>query len=51
MLRGLRRRRAARKERKRREYAERLGQIDPSELQELRDQQSPVKAKWGFYPK
>ena len=30
---------------------ERLGQIDPEEAQRLRDLASPVKAKWGYYPK
>ena len=41
----------ARRERKAREEAERLAQLDPEELQRLRDLQSPVKAKWGFFPK
>jgi hypothetical protein len=43
--------RADRRERKRRKEAERLGGLDPEELQRLRDLQSPVKAKWGYYPK
>lgn len=40
-----------RRERKRRKDAERLGQVDPEEAQRLRDLTSPVKAKWGYYPK
>ena len=40
-----------RRERKRRKEAERLGQVDPEEAQRLRDLTSPVKAKWGYYPK
>ena len=36
-----------RRERRRR----RLAEIDPAELQRLRDLQSPMKAKWGYYPK
>jgi len=40
-----------RRERKRSKAAERLGQIDPEEAQRLRDLTSPVKAKWGYYPK
>jgi hypothetical protein len=51
VLRALRRWRAARNERKQRAYAEKVGHMDPSELERLRDQQSPVRAKWGFYPK
>src|SRR2546425_1012354 len=51
VLRSIRKRRAARKERKLREYAAEYGHMDPAELQELRDQQSPLKAKWGFFPK
>jgi hypothetical protein len=46
----LRRKRAARRERKLREYAEKHG-LDPAELERLRDQQSPFRAKWGFFPK
>jgi hypothetical protein len=51
MLRALRRRQAAKRERKLREYAEEAGHMEPAELQRLRDLQSPVRAKWGFYPK
>ena len=40
-----------RRERKRRKEAERLGQIGPEEAERLRDLTSPVKAKWGYYPK
>ena len=40
-----------RRERKRRKKAERVGDADPEELQRLRDLTSPVKAKWGYYPK
>jgi hypothetical protein len=29
----------------------RLAEIDPAERQRILDEQSPVKAKWGFYPK
>ena len=43
--------REERRERKRRKEAERLGQTGPEELQRLRDLQSPVKARWGYYPK
>ena len=43
--------RAAMNERKLREFAAEYGHLDPAELQELRDQQSPLKAKWGFFPK
>ena len=39
------------KERRACEYAEEHGHVDPAELQHLRDQQSPVKGKWGFFPK
>jgi hypothetical protein len=48
---SLRRWREERRQRKRRKEAERLGQIDPEEAQRLRDLASPVKAKWGYYPK
>ena len=51
MLRGYRKRRAAKKERNARELAEEYGHVDPAELQHLRDQLSPVKGKWGFFPK
>ena len=51
MLGALRRRRAAKKQRKLREYAEKHGHLDPAELENLRDQQSPFRAKWGFFPK
>jgi hypothetical protein len=51
MLGTVRKWRAARKERKRRAYAEALGATDPAEVQRLRGQQSPMKAKWGFFPK
>jgi hypothetical protein len=40
-----------RRARKRRKDAERLGEIGPEEAQRLRDLTSPVKAKWGYYPK
>jgi hypothetical protein len=43
--------RSDRRERKRREEAERLGRTSQEELERLRDLQSPVKAKWGYYPK
>jgi hypothetical protein len=29
----------------------RLAEIDPAERQRILDEQSPVKAKWGYYPK
>jgi hypothetical protein len=48
---SLRRWLEGRRERKRRKEAERLGQIDPEEAERLRDLTSPVKAKWGYYPK
>ena len=48
---SLRRWLEGRRGRKRRKAAERLGQIDPEEAQRLRDLTSPVKAKWGYYPK
>jgi len=45
VVRIVRRWRAARKERK-------LGRhVDPVEQQRLRDQQSPFRARWGFFPK
>jgi hypothetical protein len=50
-VRSVRKWRAERRERKRRKEAERLGQIDPEEVERLRDLTSPVKAKWGYYPK
>ncbi len=50
-MKSLRKWRAERSERKRRKEAERLGQTSPEELERLRDLQSPVKAKWGYYPK
>ena len=31
--------------------AQRLAEIDPAERQRILDEQSPVKAKWGYYPK
>jgi hypothetical protein len=40
-----------RRARKHRKDAERLGEIGPEEAQRLRDLTSPVKAKWGYYPK
>jgi hypothetical protein len=43
--------REKRRERKRRTEAERLGQADPEDLRRLRELTSPVKAKWGYYPK
>jgi hypothetical protein len=43
--------RVGRRERKRRKEAERIGQADPEELRRLRDLTSPVKARWGYYPK
>lgn len=48
---SLRRWLEGRRERKRRKEAERLGQIGPEEAERLRDLTSPVKAKWGYYPK
>jgi hypothetical protein len=45
VVRKLREWRTARKERK-------LGRhVDSRELEQLRDQQSPFRAKWGFFPK
>ena len=35
------------RERRRKKYLE----LDPAERQRILDEQSPVKAKWGFYPK
>ena len=35
------------RERRKRRQAE----IDPAERQRIIDEQSPVKAKWGYYPK
>jgi len=29
----------------------RLAELDPAERQRILDEQSPVKAKWGYYPK
>lgn len=26
-------------------------ELDPAERQRILDEQSPVKARWGFYPK
>ena len=46
-MKSLRRWREARKQRKLR----RLAELDPAERQRLLDEQSPIKAKWGFYPK
>jgi hypothetical protein len=40
-----------RRERRRRKRATRLGEADPEELQRLRELTSPVKAKWGYFPK
>ena len=51
MLKALRNRRAAKRARKRLEEVEKHGHLDPAELQRLRDQQSPFRAKWGFFPK
>ena len=51
VLRALRRWRSARKERRLRAYAEQAGHVDPLELERLRDQQSPFRARWGFFPK
>jgi hypothetical protein len=50
-VRSLRKWRSERRERKRRPEVERLGQTSPEELERLRDLQSPVKAKWGYFPK
>lgn len=50
-MKSVRKWREERRERKLREEAERLGQIDPEELQRIRDLQSPLKAKWGYFPK
>ncbi len=46
-MRFVRKWREARRARKLRKLAE----VDPAERQRLEDMQSPVKAKWGFYPK
>jgi hypothetical protein len=51
VIRVLRRWRAARKERKLLEYAEEYGHVNPTALQRLRDQQSPVRGKYGYLPK
>jgi hypothetical protein len=51
VLRAYRRWRARRKERKLLEYAAEYGHMDPAELRYLRDQQSPLRAKYGFLPK
>jgi hypothetical protein len=48
---SLRSRLEERRERKRRKQAERVGRIDPEEAERLHDLTSPVKAKWGYYPK
>ena len=48
---SLRSRLEERRERKRRKQAECVGRIDPEEAERLRDLTSPVKAKWGYYPK
>ena len=49
-MRSLRRWREARRQRKRLKLA-RLGEPGQAELQDLVDQQSPMKGKWGFFPK
>jgi hypothetical protein len=46
-----RRWRAAKKAQKLCQYAERYGHAEPEELQRLRDQQSPLRAKYGYLPK
>ncbi len=51
MLGAIRRWGTARQERKLKKYADELGHMEPGELQHLRDQQSPVRGKWGFFPK
>jgi hypothetical protein len=43
--------RESRKERKRLRYLERYGDVDRGELQNVLEQQSPVRGKWGFFPK
>ena len=43
-LRGWRAARRARKVR-------RLAELDPAERRRVLDEQSPFKAKWGFFPK
>jgi hypothetical protein len=43
--------RAARRERQRLRYLARHGDVDQGEVQHLLDQQSPVRGKWGFFPK
>jgi hypothetical protein len=43
--------REARKERKRLRYLARYGDVDQAEVQHVLDQQSPVRGKWGFFPK
>jgi membrane protein involved in colicin uptake len=48
MLRSFRQRRRAKKERT---SAEELTPEQVDERERLRDQQSPMKAKWGFFPK
>jgi len=50
-VRSLRKWRSGRRERKRLRELERIGQTSPEELERLRDLQSPVKARWGYFPK
>ncbi len=51
VFRAFRRWRAERGERRRRQYLADYGDVDRTEALALRDQQSPVKGKWGFFPK
>jgi hypothetical protein len=51
MFRVLGRWRTARTERRRQRYLARYGDVDRAEVQNVRDQQSPVRGKWGFFPK
>jgi hypothetical protein len=51
VLQGFRTWLAERKERKRLQCLARYGEPGQAELQDLIDQQSPVKGKWGFFPK
>lgn len=46
-MKALRKWREERKERR----LEKLAELDPAERQRLLDEQSPLKAKWGYFPK
>jgi hypothetical protein len=48
---AFRRWRSERIERRRRRYLTRHGDVGRAEVRDLLDQQSPVKGKWGFFPK